>query len=77
VVEITLTQYLIAIGAAIAGGYAILWILNFVHKEYPKNVEETWIELKRVKRDEWCTLMSDSGYRRDWERWFKNMKERQ
>ncbi len=30
---ITLAEYLIAIGAAIAGGYAILWILNLVHEE--------------------------------------------
>ena len=52
-VEVTLIQCLIAISAAIIGGYGILWILNIVHKEYPH--EEIAALTKRIEELEQYT----------------------
>ncbi len=44
--------------------------------EYPTHIEERWLELQRVTKSEWCHFMRETSQRKDWQRWFTNIKER-
>jgi len=52
------------------------WRAEHDDTEYPTHIEERWLELQRVTKDEWCHFMRDTSHRKDWQRWFTNMKER-
>ena len=68
---------ILVLGIIIGGGLGFLVSSSEEEDlEYPTHIEERWLELQRVTKSEWCHFMGDTSRREEWQRWFRNIKER-